>query len=754
MTFPILRPLHALLLLIAFASGALAEREVVPLASGWRFIKQDADIAAPADAWESVTVPHTWNAADGEDGPASPRTALETAAEAQAGADSRKSDKQKSNDPHLRKGYYRGTCWYQRTLDIPAEWNGKKRVFIRFQAASTVARTYINGTLLGEHRGAFTAFCYELTDYLKYGAANELRVEVDNTHREDLPPLAGDFNLFGGLYRPVELIVTDPVCISPLDYASSGVYLTTASLDDKAAAVEVRSMVSDGNRPKKKIRESEKIPGQMENVATGNASTNTSFTIETDIRDASGTVVAKDSSAVTIPLEQTDPVVQKLVIPDPRRWNGRKDPYLYTVSVTVVSEGAPVDRVTQPLGLRTVAIATNQGFLLNGKPYPVLGVCRHQDVRGKGWATSPEDEERDASLILEMGATAVRDAHYPQSESWHLLADRNGTLLWDEVSLVNTTRAPRAFWMNSEEQLREMVHQLYNHPSVAWWGIFNELELDPMPPSGPELAHLQDVAKGIDPSRIIVAASCRPGRYINLITDQIGLNKYPGWYDNSSKPDMASPIEGFAKEVGKPVAVSEYGAGANIAHHTEGPLVKPEAKGAFHPEEWQSYVHEQDWEQMKGNPHLWGSFVWNMFDFACKRRDEGNTPSLNDKGLVTHDRGIRKDAFYFYKANWNPEPMIHITSRRSTPRSLAVTEVKAYSTCPEVELKVNGKSLGKASPDALHIVRWPSVALRPGKNTVVVQEAARKKGDALKDSCEWILEEQASLPPKEAGKTP
>jgi len=726
-------------------STALADREVIPLKTDWFFLKGDADIAASPASWEKITIPHTWNALDGQEGPAAVTDKVEEATDAIAATEARKAAKKETQDPHFKKGYYRGACWYERALDIPAEWRGKRRVFIRFDAASTVARTYINKVSLGEHRGAFTAFCYEITDYVNYGGANELRVQVDNTHREDLAPLAGDFNLFGGLYRDVELIVTDDVCISPIDYASSGVYLTTKSLDTKKAVVEVRSIISNGNHPAKKIKESAVTPGLMENVASSVISTNTSFVVKTEVKDDAGMTVAKDSTSQQIPLEQTAPVTQILTIKDPRLWNGRKDPYLYTTTVSVISEGKIVDQVSQPLGLRTAAITRDQGFLLNGQSYPVRGVCRHQDVRGKGWAISPEDEQRDADIMKEMGVTAVRNAHYPQSEHWHQINDKAGVLLWDEVSLVNTTRSTRAFWMNSEEQLRELIHQLYNHPSVVWWGIFNELELDPMPPCGPELAHMQEVAKEIDPNRIVVAASCRPHRYINLITDQIGLNKYPGWYDKESQPDMSGPIDDFENEVGKRLAVTEYGAGANISHHTEGPLVKPEPKGAFHPEEWQSFVHEQDWAQMKDNPKLWGSFIWNMFDFACKRRDEGNTPSLNDKGLVTHDRQFRKDAFYFYKANWNPEPMVHITSRRAVNRTLPTTEVKVYSNCPQVELSVNGKSLGTMKPGPTKIALWPKVELFPGENKLEVTAVSETPGTKpAHDACSWNL----SVPPK------
>jgi beta-galactosidase len=391
-----------------------------------------------------------------------------------------------------------------------------------------------------------------------------------------------------------------------------------------------------------------------------------------------------------------------------------------------------------------VAITQDQGFLLNGAPYPVHGVNRHQDVRGKGWAISTLDEEKDAALIREMGVTAVRNAHYPQSENWHLINDREGVLLWDEVSLVNETRNTREFWSNSEQCLREMIHQLYNHPSIAWWGIFNELGNRIMPPSDERLSRLQSVAKQIDPNRMVVAASCRMNRSFNKVPEQIGLNAYPGWYDRKSPSAMASMITSFSREVGKRIAVSEYGAGGNISHHTDGTPVQPSHQGAFHPEEWQSFVHEGDWAAMKDNPKLWGTFVWNMFDFACQGRHEGNTPALNDKGLVTHDRKFRKDAFFFYKANWTSEPMVHIASARMTPRAVASTEVKVYSNCAEVELKVNGKSIGTSRPDAIHVCRFPSVVLASGNNRI--EALAQDGAKTATDACSWTLETGKKTP--------
>jgi beta-galactosidase len=739
-------PFRGFLVLLACSLQAHAGRESIPLREDWKFIRENAGVAASSESWQRVSLPHTWNAEDAQEGPASVSAIEESAEDARSAIKVKDKAIKKTGDPHLESGYYRGACWYEHILTIPAEWKGKKRFFIRFGAAGTVAKTYINKTLLGEHRGGFTAFCYELTNYLNYGETNELRVEVDNTHREDLPPLSGDFNLYGGLYRQAELIVTDLNCITPLDYASPGVYLTPRSITEKEALVEIRTLVSDGHK------EATKIPRAMGSPSRTNSGTRSTqkshpfspITVRTEVHDANGQLLATLESEQNLSPQETKEVTQNLAIPSPHLWSGRKDPYLYSVTVSLLTNGVVVDKVTQPLGLRTVTISQDRGFLLNGRPYPVYGVNRHQDVRNKGWAVLPEDEERDASLMREMGVTAVRNAHYPQSENWHCINDREGVLLWDEVSLVNETRDTREFLLNSEEFLREMIHQLYNHPSVAWWGIFNELGSKPMAPCNPLLSRLQSVAKEIDPNRLVVAASCNMKKPFNQVPEQIGMNAYPGWYSTNSPSFLTTKIASFSQEVGKRIAISEYGAGANIAHHAEGRFEQPEPQGSFHPEEWQALIHEGDWAVLKSNPNLWGTFVWNMFDFACKRRSEGNTPSLNDKGLVTHDRKFRKDAFYFYKANWNPEPMVRITSSRMTRRTIATTEVKVYSNCKDVELMVNGKAIGTTHPDNIQVCRFPGVTLAAGSN--MIEAIGHHDGKSFTDTCTWILEPNIKAP--------
>jgi beta-galactosidase len=691
-------PLIALIL----TSTALADtRQDILLDDGWKFTRDDAGLTASNVAWQSVTIPHTWNtiAADAGD---------------------------HKGDAHYGKfNYWRGACWYGRTIDAPAGWTGK-RVFIRFEAASIVARAYINGQQLGEHRGAFTAFTYELTQYLHPGA-NELLVQVDNSHQDDVPPLSGDFNMDGGIYRPVHLIVTNEVCVSPLNMGSPGVYLTTKSLDDASATVEVKTLLSNWQ------------PGLP---LAGNMPSN--FQVKTDITNPDGTIVATNTQPATVRFGQTGTVISDITIPSPHRWNGRKDPYLYTSTVSILSDGKVTDSIQQPLGLRTVEITQDKGFLLNGQPYPIYGVDKHQDWGDHGWATTYQEYDEDARIILDMGVTAIRLAHYPQSDYFHNLADHNGLLLWNEVSLVNGIKDTPAFSANAEQQLRELILQRYNHPSAVFWGLFNELDNDKEPSPVALLTHLKGVIQELDPSRLIVAASDHYNKPYNKIPDYVAFNQYPGWYGKYGT--LESGVQKAYKEMGHRIALSEYGAGANAAQHEEGPLIQPAHAGPFHPQEWQTHVHETDWAYFKDNPELWGTFIWVMFDFQSSGRHEGSQPRLNDKGMVTEDRKIKKDAYYFYQANWSGVPMVRIASHEMTPRRLGTTDVEVFSNCGKVELFVNGQSLGTASPDKVNVFRWQNVALQSGANEI--KAVATDSGGQLTDSCQWVLDPaHAPAPP-------
>ena len=695
MKYPL--PLLLAAFMTLFSAHSFAQRQVIELSDGWKFVKHEVAPDAPvSDEWQPVTVPHCWNALDGQNG--------------------------KAADPEFKDGYYRGPAWYERTLDIPADWKDR-RVFIRFGAAFLVADVYLNGEHLGQHRGGFAAFCYELTDKLKFGAPNELRVRVDNAKNPDVAPLGADFTMEGGIYRPVQLLVTDKLCISPLDFGGPGMYVTPSkiSVDGADVAVEVKLL-----RPE--ISAQASLPHSrysqfpLSNIV---------------IRDAQDKIVCEQTSAAVGPS-----LVGRFHLDHPHLWNGIKDPYTYTVEVELTFEGKIVDDVTQPLGFRTVEISQEKGFLLNGQPYPIHGVNRHQEKRDEGWALSDADHDADFQMIREMGATAVRLAHYQQAEHVHDLADKNGLLLWQEIPLVNQVGGSEAFLDNAKQQLIEMIRQGYNHPSIMTWSLFNELVGSENPPTVPVITALDKLARELDPTRTPASVTCHADKLaLDRITEWVGCNIYPGWY-GGVPDDFDKDVQKYWEAVGgnKRIAVTEYGAGANPAQHQEGAPVQPKpSTGPFHPEEWQAFVHERDWAQAKDNPHLWGTFLWVMFDFASDGRNEGSNPGVNDKGMVTEDRKIKKDAFYFYKANWNPEPMVYLASRRSTPRTEAQTEVKAYSNCPEVELWVNGQKIGVARPDDERVCRWPNVKLKPDANRVEIFAHAAD-GKALSDRCEWMLQ--------------
>jgi beta-galactosidase len=687
-------------MLFAITIAAVANgqtRSVTEIAQGWKFVRTDVNGAeAPSfndSNWTEVSVPHTWN------------------------------------DKDTLKGgnYYRGPGWYRTKLVVPESAKGKpfdaaqgRRIFIRFEAVSLVSDVYFNGVHLGQHRGGFTAFCYELTPHIKWDADNILAVRVDNSYVADVSPLSGDFNIFGGIYRPVWLIITNPVCITPLDYASSGVFLKQTKVSKEEAIVDVLAKVSNGLDK----------PAVVQSRVT--------------ILGPDSQIVAKGQGQAEIAAGQTASLNNQLKITNPHLWNGRKDPYLYQTKIELMCDGKVIDEMTQPIGLRYFSVDPNKGFLLNGESYPLHGVNRHQDRPGRGWAIDYADQDEDANLILEIGATCVRLAHYPHADYFYSLCDRNGLVVWAEIPQVNQILDTPAFRENAKQQLTELIRQRYNHPSIFFWSLYNELGNsgkcdDPRP----LLTELQALAKQEDPTRLTTAASNDPSNKwpgVRAIQDLIAWNTYPGWY-RGVPPQMAQDIDRYKKDANdKPIAISEYGAGASVKQHEQNIKKQPVTGGKWHPEEWQGKVHEENYAAMEARPYLWGTFAWVMFDFASAWRNEGDAPGINDKGLVTADRKTRKDAFYFYKAKWTKEPLVYITSRRHIERTDPNTPVKIYSNCDSVELKVNGRSFGSIK-NTNCIFKWQDIRLKDGSNTI--EAIATKGGKTYTDQCEWRLNQLA-----------
>lgn len=650
----------------------------------WKFLKHEVSSNSPkTDDWETVTIPHNWNVN-----------------EVQTGA--------KGDEWDNGRGYYRGAGTYFKKLIIPENYI-HQRTFLRFEAVSQTAEVYINGQLVGKHEGAFNAFAFEITKFIKIGE-NELLVKASNGYNKNIAPLGGDFTMFGGIYRPVSLIVLNPVCITPLDYASAGVYIKQEKVSDSKAELAVTV----------------KLSNQLNSQLKAN--------VKVSILDKNKDVVASSQETVNMKLGEDNVSTQKIKVAKPHLWNGLKDAYLYTAFVEITDGNKVLDTLSQTIGLRYYRINAKKGFYLNGKSYKLAGVNKHQDYEGLGWAVTPVQQEEDMKLVKEIGANAIRLAHYPHANYFYSLCDANGLVVWAEIPLVNNITGTPEFAANAKLQLTELIRQNFNHPSIFFWSLYNEMGHRKTDDPQQLITELNALAHTEDPTRLTVAAPNHIERPEKFIPDVLAFNSYPGWYGDS--PDgMEKKLYTWNKSIHKKgIAVSEYGAGASINQHQQGMTETPITTGKWHPEEWQAIVHEANYKQIKQADFVWGSFVWNMFDFASAGRKEGEQLGINDKGLVTYNRKTKKDAFYFYKANWNEEPMVYITSKRHLIRDTAFTDVKVYSNCNEVELFVNGKSMGNAAEDN-HVFIWKSIQIIPGKNKISVKGIKNKK--EYVDECEW-----------------
>ncbi len=649
----------------------------------WKFLRADAPgaeaISYPDQQWQDVSLPHTWNALDGQDG---------------------------GND------YYRGIGWYRKNLVIPSRVRGKS-LFLKFDAAATAAEVFVNGKPAVSHTGGFGAFCVEITPFVQFDASNIVAVKVSNAPDSTISPLRGDFTIFGGLYRDVHLIMLEDVSVSPTEYASPGVFLRQQYVTPERADVEVTTILRNSSARSRPV------------------------TVRCSVTDRRGAQVLSLDTLIALGPRSQRNAVQRISLTAPHLWNGRTDPYLYKVSIDVLDGPILKDQVVQPLGLRFFRIDPGAGFILNGRGYHLHGVNRHQDRENLGWAIGQKEFEEDYRLIEELGCTALRLAHYQHAQAFYDLCDNGGMIVWAELALVDEIHPSPEFSSTCRRQLIELIKQNYNHPSIVMWSMFNELIPDrDRPLYGTVVSELNALAKQLDPTRLTVAAS--RGNYdgaepINSITDVIGYNLYKGWYE-SSPEDLGPSLDTLHRRFPhSAVCISEYGAGAGTSQH-EVPPRHPDPAGPWHPEEWQAHVHEVSWAALTKRPFVWGTFVWNMFDFASDGRGEGERPGRNDKGLVTADRKVKKDAFFLYKAHWNPEPMVYITSRRYASRLAGETEVRVYSNCDSVFLTVNGKPV-RVQPGSDRIFVWKNITLVQGENLIEVRGVERSK--EVEDECIW-----------------
>jgi beta-galactosidase len=651
-------------------------RRVTPLADGWRFLRDDAPGAEQPDfddhAWARVSVPHTWNAQDGQDGGGN---------------------------------YYRGVGWYRRRLAIPRSESGRQ-LYVELDGANLETTLFVNGKEVGHHAGGYARFRFDVTAVVTLGTPNVLAVKVSNAANPNVAPRTADFTFFGGLYRDVRLVSVDPVHLDMDSFGSSGVLAFQQSVTKERATVDVRASVGNADPSPRGADVAVRLragPG----------------------RDA-GKIVASASAHLAIPAHGSHEARLPLQIASPHLWDGVHDPYLYTLEVEITSGGGAVDVVREPLGLRFFDFDADKGFSLNGVPLNLHGVNRHQDREGKGWALAPRDHDQDMALIRELGANAVRLAHYQHSQYFYDLCDRYGLVVWAEIPVVNSA-GTGPFVDNARQQLSELIRQSGNHPSIVTWSVANELQHDKSDAGAivPLVTALHERAREEDPSRPTSLATFYGADDASVgLTDLVGFNRYDGWYVNTIEA-FAPGLDALrAKAPHLKVALSEYGAGASVKIHAATP------KKMDHSEEYQALYHQAYWQALRARPFVWGSFVWNMFDFASDGRKEGDTPGRNDKGLVTYDRKTRKDSFYFFKASWSGAPVVHIAGARFSPRPTGPADLKVYSNAETVRLRVGGVALPEvAGPD--HVFVWPAVTLKPGPN--IVEATAVVGGKTVRD---------------------
>ncbi len=583
-------------------------RTTTLLHTGWTFVKSAADASeAAAASGEAVTLPHTWNAVDGQDG---------------------------GND------YYRGTCWYVRQLEKP---DSDGEVWLEFAGAAMTAEVYLNGEKLARHEGGYSTFRVNLTEHLK--EANTLAVSVDNSDNDRVYPQKADFTFYGGLYREVKLICVPKVHFDLSYCGAPGIKVTpVVDLEKKSADVIVETwQVGEGDVLIA-------VAGQSKTAAPVDGHAQAVFSIE-----------------------------------NVRLWDGVDDPYLYIAQAALPSG----DQVSARFGCRKFEIDPQKGFLLNGRSYPLRGVSRHQDRKGAGNALTLEMHREDMAIVREIGANTLRLAHYQHAQEFYDLCDENGIVVWAEIPYI--TMHMKNGRVNTLSQMEELVAQCYNHPSIAVWGLSNEITAASAVDEDllenhkllNELCHKMDKTRPTTMADVFMLETDSP---ILEIPDVNSYNLYFGWYLGELEQNDEFFDEYHNKYPDRCIGFSEYGADANPQYQSASP-----EKGDY-TESYQALYHEHILKMIEERPWLWATHVWNLFDFAADGRDEGGKHGENQKGLVTFDRKLKKDAFYLYKAAWNKtEPFVHLCGSRYVDRAEDVTEIKVYSNQPEVSLYVDGR---------------------------------------------------------------
>ena len=634
-----------------------SQREIKTINDGWTFLKGNiiraSDSIYNEKGWETIVIPHTWNA-----------------------------------EAYTDKAYYKGVGWYRKKLSLSESWNGKQ-IFLKFEAASKAASVFVNGRLVGEHQGGYTAFTIDITPYCSFSSSNIIAVKVDNS-RNDIPPISGDFTFFGGIYRDVWIIAVSKQHFDLLNHGSDGIFIQTPQVSAKEASISIKGIVKNDAAEKAELK------------------------IQHTIYTPNGEIVQTLHQKIHLRAhEQFAFTATAKPIINPSLWSP-ESPTLYRIE-TILSDSKTkktLDKISNYTGFRWFRFDPENGFFLNGKPYKLHGICRHQDQKSIGVAMSDEMHRRDMLMMKEMGANFIRISHYPQDAAILEQCDKLGMLAWEEIPVIDIVPDSIEYANTCEINLREMIRQHYNHPSIITWGYMNEIllvtqrrykkkmQLKPVLDRTLTLAkRLEKVLKEEDPYRSSTMAFHGSNMYnetgLSEITDVIGWNLYSGWYGGQLNDFEKFLDNQHAQHPDHPIIVSEYGAGSDKRLHSFSPR-----SFDFSIEYQQQYL-EHYLPVIEEKPYICGGTHWNFIDFSSALRDE-SMPRINNKGLVYSDR-TPKDIFYYFQALFRKDvPVLHIAARDWTHRSgiqsgnnPVIQPVKIYTNLPEAELFINGRSLGK-----------------------------------------------------------
>ena len=612
----------------------------IALNQDWRFAKlPDGAFPLTAEpAWETVNLPHTW---------------------------------------YTDEEQYHGLALYCRELPVDPAW---EKLFLEFEGADQRCRVFVNGREIGEHKGAYARFRFPVPDAERSGGQLRIEVLLDNRISPDVSPNFGDFTIFGGLYRNVNLLITGEDHFDYCYYGTDGVIARSTVGEDGCGLLELEPHVCTEREDARLVYTLTGPDGEL--AAEGCAAADESFSLR---------------------------------VAQPTLWNGKKSPRLYTLRAVLQIGGEAVDETSLRLGFRAITMSPDEGLRLNGELTKLCGVAKHQDRAGAFSAVSEGQIDQDFDIIREIGANAVRLSHYQHPQHAYDRCDEDGLLVWAEVPMLKMTENG-ALYANIEQQLIELILQNIHHPSIFCWGIQNEIGMfRDAPFMHEECRVLTALAKRLDPNRLVTAANLynvKPTSQLNAVTDMVGYNLYFGWY-YGEMPDYSKYLDNYhAQRPEMPLGISEYGVDCNVALHSEDPKVKD------YSEEYQALWHETVYPILQSKDYLWGSFIWNMFDFSSDRRGEGGVKFINGKGLVSYDRSLRKDAFFYYKAKWSDEPFVHLCASRFVKRCREKVDVKVYTNQPAATLLVNGTELAAEANNGNGAVLFRDVALRPGENRI------------------------------------